>query len=138
MQIGKRNRRMKFRASVKMVPPCAGRNFHPCLQGSHDRTIRCISVIRDITERKRAEQALQESQRLLQLVMDNIPQAVFWKDKELTYLGTNQAFAEDAGFTSPQDLVGKTDFDMPWKEQAELYRADDQRVLELGEAKTQL
>ena len=99
-----------------------------------DRVIRASSI-RDITERKRAEQALQESQRLLQLVMDNIPQAVFWKDKELTYLGTNQAFAEDAGFASPQDVVGKTDFDMPWKEQAELYRADDQRVLDLGETK---
>ena len=99
-----------------------------------DRTIRASSL-RDITERKRAEQARQESQRLLQLVMDNIPQAVFWKDKELVYLGTNQAFAEDAGFGSPQDLVGKTDFDMPWKEQAELYRADDQRVLDSGEVK---
>jgi PAS domain S-box-containing protein len=99
-----------------------------------DRTIRASSL-RDITERKQAEQAQQESQRLLQLVMDNIPQAVFWKDKELTYLGTNQAFAEDAGFSSPQDLVGKTDFDMPWKEQAELYRADDQRVLDSGEGK---
>lgn len=99
-----------------------------------EHTIRASSI-RDITERKRAGQALQESQRLLQLVMDNIPQAVFWKDKDLTYLGTNQAFAEDAGFNSPQALVGKTDFDMPWKEQAELYRADDQRILELGEAK---
>jgi len=99
-----------------------------------DRTIRASSL-RDITERKRAEQERQASQRLLQLVMDNIPQAVFWKDKELVYLGTNQAFAEDAGFSSPQDLVGKTDFDMPWKEQAELYRADDQRVLDSGESK---
>jgi PAS domain S-box-containing protein len=99
------------------------------------RTVR-VAALRDITERKQAEQALQENRQLLQLVMDNIPQSVFWKDKEkLTYLGTNRAFAEDAGFASPQDLVGKNDFDMPWKEQAELYRADDQRVLELGEPK---
>ena len=89
----------------------------------------------DITERKRAENALQESERLLQLVMDNIPQAVFWKDKELAFMGGNQAVAEDAGLDSPQYLVGKTDFDMPWKDRAELYHADDQQVLELGEAK---
>jgi PAS domain S-box-containing protein len=99
-----------------------------------DRTIRASSL-RDITERKRAEQTLQENRRLLQLVMDNIPQAVFWKDKNLTYLGTNQAFAQDAGLNSPQELIGKTDFDMPWKDQAELYRADDSRVLESGEIK---
>lgn len=95
-----------------------------------------VVMVRDITERKRAEQKLQENQQLLQLVMDNIPQSVFWKDKEsLRYMGVNQAFAEDAGFASSQELVGKDDFDMPWKEQAELYRADDQQVLELGEPK---
>ncbi len=93
------------------------------------------AFIRDITERMQAEQALRENQQLLQLVMDNIPQSVFWKDKNLTYLGVNQAFAEDAGFASPQEIVGRDDFDMPWKEQAELYRADDQRVLEGGEPK---
>lgn len=90
---------------------------------------------RDIRARKAAATALQESQRLLQLVMDNIPQAVFWKDHNLVYLGCNQAFAEDAGLESPQDLIGMTDFDMPWKEQAELYRADDQKVMDEGVAK---
>ena len=94
-----------------------------------------LSTYTDITERKQADQTLRESQRLLQLVMDNIPQAVFWKDHNLTYLGCNQAFAEDAGLESPQDLIGKTDFDMPWKEQAELYRADDQKVMKDGVAK---
>jgi PAS domain S-box-containing protein len=94
-----------------------------------------VGAFLDITERKYAEQALRENQQLLQLVMDNIPQSVFWKDKNLTYLGVNQAFAEDAGFTSPQEIVGRNDFDMPWKEQAELYRADDQQVLEGGEPK---
>lgn len=99
-----------------------------------DRTI-IHTIWRDISHRKKAEVALQESQRLLQLVMDNIPQAVFWKDKDLAYLGANQAFAEDAGMESPQKLIGKTDFDMPWKEQAELYRADDQKVMDEGVAK---
>jgi PAS domain S-box-containing protein len=85
--------------------------------------------------RKATEAALQESQRLLQLVMDNIPQAVFWKDRDLVYLGCNQAFAEDAGLDSPDQIIGKTDFDMPWMEQAELYRADDQKVMDEGVAK---
>ena len=99
-----------------------------------DRVMRASSI-RDITERKAAEQALQENQRLLQVVMDNIPQAVFWKDRKSTFMGSNQAFAKDGGLNSPQDLIGKTDYDMPWKEQAELYIADDQRVMETGETK---
>jgi len=78
---------------------------------------------------------LLQAQQMLLLIMDNIPQAVFWKDNDLAYLGCNQAFAEDAGFESPQDVVGKTDYDMPWSEQAELYRADDRLVMDSGAPK---
>ncbi|HET9912808.1 MAG TPA: PAS domain-containing protein, partial [Anaerolineales bacterium] len=81
------------------------------------------------------KQAAQASLQLLPLIMNNIPQAVFWKDKNLVYLGCNRAFAEDAGFSSPEEIIGKTDFDMPWKDQAELYRADDRRVLDSGESR---
>src|SRR5512140_2830614 len=81
------------------------------------------------------KQAAQTSLQLLPLIMNNIPQAVFWKDRDLVYLGCNQAFAEDAGFASPEEVVGKTDFDMPWKDQVELYQADDRHVLESGEQK---
>jgi PAS domain S-box-containing protein len=72
---------------------------------------------------------------LLKLVLGHIPQAVFWKDRDLVYLGCNLEFAKDAGLTSVDEIVGKTDFDMPWREQAELYRSDDRAVLESGVAK---
>ena len=87
---------------------------------------------------KEAAQSMQPNLQLLPLIMNNIPQAVFWKDRDLVFLGCNQAFAEDAGFSSPEDIIGKTDFDMPWKAQAELYRADDRLVMENGESKLQL
>jgi len=94
------------------------------------------SVWQIVAERARqAEQTLRQSQQLLQTVMDNIPQAVFWKDQNLTYLGCNRAFAEDAGLASPLEIVGKTDRDMPWKDLADLYRADDSRVMENGTPK---
>lgn len=66
--------------------------------------------IQDITEQKQAEIALKEREALLQLVLDTIPQAVFWKDKDSTYLGSNKNFAQDAGQNSAQDIIGKTDF----------------------------
>jgi PAS domain S-box-containing protein len=84
------------------------------------------------TAQKSAEEAVRESRQLLQTVMDNIPQAIFWKDRNLSYLGCNRAFAADAGLASAQDILGKTDWDMPWEEQAELYCADDTRVMETG------
>ncbi|MEN9578864.1 MAG: hypothetical protein RJA70_1873 [Pseudomonadota bacterium] len=73
--------------------------------------------------------------RLLQLVMDNIPQFIFWKDRQSVYLGCNQNFAEAAGVSDPSDIVGKTDFDLAWKrEEAEFFRQVDQRVMTSGKA----
>jgi PAS domain S-box-containing protein len=71
---------------------------------------------------------------MLQYVLDNIPQRVFWKDRAGRYLGCNQLFARDAGLGSPTEIVGKTDFDLPWcAAHAEEYRADDERVVATGQ-----
>ncbi|WP_017296510.1 PAS domain S-box protein [Nodosilinea nodulosa] len=91
---------------------------------------------RDEAERKQAEIALQESQRFLQTVLDTFPLRVFWKDRQSVYLGGNIKAAEVCGFDSPADMIGKTDYDMPWGEtEAELYRADDRAVMDSGQAK---
>ncbi|HEY9735317.1 MAG TPA: PAS domain S-box protein [Trichocoleus sp.] len=100
-----------------------------------------LTSIRDISERKRvererqqAEQAMRDSRQFLQMVMDNIPQAIFWKDQHLTYLGCNQVFAQAAGVPSPIDIIGKTDYDLPWtRQEAEEYRANDYRVMTQGQ-----
>src|SRR4030067_456639 len=94
-----------------------------------------MAVVEDITGRKQAKEPLFESRQMLQLVLDNIPQRIFWKDRNLTYLGCNRPFAEDSGRTVPASLVGKTDFEMSWRETAGLYRADDAQVMETGEPK---
>jgi PAS domain S-box-containing protein len=90
------------------------------------------AVVRDITERKRAEEALQESQQMIEGIINSIPVRVFWKDKNLTYLGCNTIFARDAGFSDPKDIVGKDDYQMGWRDQAEAYRAADRQVIESG------
>jgi diguanylate cyclase (GGDEF)-like protein/PAS domain S-box-containing protein len=72
---------------------------------------------------------------LIQEVVEGIPIRVFWKDRECRYLGCNSLFAQDAGFSDSSDLIGKTDFDMIWHEQADIYRADDMLVMESGQPK---
>ena len=89
----------------------------------------------DVTERKRAEEALRQSQEVLRAVLNSIPVRVFWKDENLVFLGCNAPFARDAGFERPEDIVGKDDYAMGWRQQAELYRADDRAVIERGEAR---
>ena len=91
-----------------------------------------IAVVIDITERKAAEAALYESRRITVGILNSIPVRVFWKDKNLRFLGCNAAFARDAGFVDPKDLVGKDDFQMGWRDQAESYRAHDRGVIETG------
>jgi diguanylate cyclase (GGDEF)-like protein/PAS domain S-box-containing protein len=88
-----------------------------------------LVILYDVTTRKTAENALQQSIELLQSVINNIPVRVFWKDKESRYLGCNNAFAKDAGFSSSAQLLGKNDTVMGWKDQAALYRADDVKVM---------
>jgi len=85
---------------------------------------------RDITEHKLSEENLFESRRMLQLVLDNIPQRVFWKDVNLNFLGCNRWMAMDAGINSTTEIVGKSDFDLNWKDRATLYRSDDQWVMD--------
>ena len=65
-----------------------------------------------------------------QLVINAIPQAIFWKDKNLRYLGCNIDFAMRAGLQDPADIVGCTDYDLPWsKKEAEFYRHCDRDVM---------
>ena len=87
-------------------------------------------VARDITERKISEEALAASRQMLRQVLDTIPSRVFWKDHNLNFIGSNRAFALDAGLNTPEELVGKNDFDMTWAEQAILYQNDDRAVME--------
>jgi PAS domain S-box-containing protein len=90
---------------------------------------------RDITESKLAEKALRNTQQMLQLVMDSIPQRIFWKNSDLYYLGCNKNAAKDAGLADPDMIIGKTDFDLSWKALAEYYRADDLQVMNNGKPK---
>lgn len=94
-----------------------------------------LTITRDITEQKRSEQKHENSRRLLQRVIDSVPVRIFWKDRDLRYLGANKLFAQDAGVQSAAELIGKTDFDLVWAQQAELYRADDRSVIETNSSK---
>ena len=106
--------------------------------------VEIIGYFADITERKQNEQAIRESQEFLKSVLTVFPLYLFWKDTHSVYLGCNQNFATVAGFASPEEIVGKTDYDLPWGEtEGKAYIADDQEVIasatpKLGLIETQL
>jgi len=96
---------------------------------------RTQELAKDVAARKRSEQALAESRNLLQAIIDAVPVRVFWKDRDLRYLGCNPTFAMDAGKHAASEVIGQDDYQMGWADRAELYRADDRAVIDSGAAK---
>lgn len=95
-----------------------------------------VGTITDITGQKMKETELAESRNLLKTIVDTVPARIFWKDRESRYLGCNPIFAQDAGMASPQEVIGKVDYELSWtKEQADHYRYDDQQVISSGNSK---
>lgn len=95
--------------------------------------------ITDITPLKQSEaalrtieQTLRSREAFLQLVLDSIPQPVFWKDRHSRFLGCNRAFAAVMGISAPQAIVGKTDADLSAlsPEDVAYYQACDQLVMD--------
>ncbi|EDN71172.1 Signal Transduction Histidine Kinase [Beggiatoa sp. PS] len=116
----------------------------------HDSTCQVIGILgtsEDITERKQAElllteynqtlerdvaertRALREQKAFLRLIIDNIPQLIFWKDIHSVFLGCNRRVAQFVQLKNPKEIKGKTDFDLVWKEHAEYFQDQDRRVM---------
>ncbi|MBI5575394.1 MAG: PAS domain-containing protein [Deltaproteobacteria bacterium] len=86
---------------------------------------------------KCAAELLGTNRRLVEIhkrnkaLLDSIPDIAWFKDVESRYIAVNRPFALACG-KNPDDLVGKTDFDLWPKDLAERYRADDRQVMRSG------
>jgi hypothetical protein len=110
-------------------------SFNQMTENLKNTTTSIVNLNREIAERKLAEEKINNSQKLLKRIINILPIRVFWKDKNSRYLGCNEIFAKDAGKNTAEDLIGKDDFQMNWKEQAKCYQNDDQSVITSGISK---
>lgn len=92
-----------------------------------------IESCRDVTERKRAEVALEKDHNLLRVLIDNLPDCIYVKDAQGRFLAANLATARLMGVADPNVLLGKTDADFYPPEQAAEYLTDEQELLRSGQ-----
>lgn len=86
----------------------------------------------DITERKKAEEALARERTLLRQVIDNLPDHVYVKDRERRYLLVNMPSLKARGIASHDEIVGRSTFDFYPPDLAAQYDAEDRSIIESG------
>ena len=100
-----------------------------------DRTADLVSVneklLREIEERKLAEEALLRSENKYRLLLESLPQKIFHKDRNSIYVSCNENYARDLKI-KPEEIHGKADFAFFPKERAEKYIDDDRRIVASG------
>lgn len=99
------------------------------MQVDEDRL--CLSAIVDITGHKRVEDELRISENKYRILLENLPQKIFYKNKHLVYISCNENFAKDLQI-KPEEVRGKTDYDFYSHEIATKYRIDDMQVITSG------
>ena len=90
------------------------------------------SMLTDITERKQAELELERERNLLKALLDNSPDAIYFKDNQLRFLRVNQATAFKEGLQQPELMIGKTDFDYFTRENAQEYYDLEMEIMRTG------
>ena len=74
---------------------------------------------------------LGESKKFLHLIINGVPQGIFWKNRNSVYMGCNQTFAKAVGLETSAEIIGKTDYDLPWSpEAASYFHQSDRKCLQ--------
>ena len=98
-------------------------------------TVGSVVTFQNISQRRLAEEKLQDTRQMLQHIIDTVPNFVFWKDRDSRFLGCNEALARLAGLQRPEEIIGKYDHELSWSKYANQYRRDDAEVISSGTAK---
>lgn len=76
--------------------------------------------------------AMQERLEMLDNIIRYAPDMIYWKDKNSVHLGCNDQFAIAAGYKDRSEIIGKSDYDFPWRDVAAKYNEDDKLVIQSG------
>jgi PAS domain S-box-containing protein len=92
-----------------------------------------IGIQHDITIQKRAEEKIEQGQYLMNVLLTNLPDHIYFKDRESRFTMINKALAQFLGLNDPDQAVGKTDFDFFTGEHAQQAYEDEQNIIRTGQ-----
>ncbi len=101
---------------------------HIKISNDEKEDVFCIIAI-NITQRENYEQMLKHEKALLTSLVNSIPDPIFYKNRDMQYIGGNGAFKALNGFADNSDFIGKTDYDLYDKETADKYQKADKNIL---------
>ena len=94
----------------------------------------CLAgIMWDITERRHTEADLVRERTLFSALMDNLPEHIYFKDLQSRFIATNRAMAAWHGFSSPAEVLGKTDVELFTGEHAQGALEDEQKIIRTGQ-----
>jgi len=100
--------------------------------GSDGTVIGIQGISVDITARKQAEAAAAEASSLLDTLLENIPDSIYFKDRQSRFVRFSKAFLKLFKVSDPEDIRGKTDFDFFTEEHARPAFEDEQEIIRTG------
>jgi two-component system, sensor histidine kinase and response regulator len=89
---------------------------------------------KEIETRKQAEEALAKEQYLLKTLLDSLPDRIYFKDLNSSFILINKSLAKMFGLDNPSQAIGKTDFDFFTEEHARPAYEDEQKIIQTGNA----
>lgn len=96
-----------------------------------------LGISFDITEQKERDRKLlaakEQAEITLENIMDHLPGHVYWLDQNNVFLGCNAIQARSAGMKSRDEMVGKTNYEMPWRDQADAFNRVNNQVMKTGQ-----
>jgi PAS domain S-box-containing protein len=104
------------------------------LRDAQGQIVGLIGIGRDITERRRAEEALRNERNLLRAVVENMPDLFYFKDAEGRYVLNNRAHLRSIGVEHQEDVLGKTSVSFNPPELASQYAEDERQIILTGQA----
>jgi PAS domain S-box-containing protein len=96
------------------------------------KIVRLCGVNQDITVRKRSEDALVRERYLMNAMMNNLPDYIYFKDRESRFIKISDALAKSFALNAPEEAIGKTDFDFFSEEHARQAYNDEQEIIRSG------